>query len=113
MPIEESIKYIKQTEDDPIGDKRTEILSRVKELHQTIKNAIFLIKGQNIDIDADLPKKLQEALPDIEHEIMYLHSDFETLFARVQQKSWYVPSEDTKNEIAHHIKKTAEKVQKI
>ena len=113
IAIEESIKYIKQTENDPIGEKRIEIIDRVIELNKENNNSLFLIKWQNIDIDANLPNKLRQSLPDIEHKIVYLYSNLDILFTRVQQKSWYVPSEDTKEEITYHIRKTAEKVKEI
>lgn len=94
IPINESMEFIKQSEDDLIELRRPELIDRVVEESANNSNAILLLKGQNYDFKYNLVDKLKERVPNAEHLIIFLHTDLNTCFARMKQKSWYVEEED-------------------
>lgn len=88
IPIEESLEYIRQFENDPVAEKRKQIIEKVKDADNQ-SNAIILIKGQDGDFEFDLLNKLKKEIPDAFHEIIFLHADLEILFNRSRKKSWW------------------------
>jgi hypothetical protein len=93
--IKESIKYIGQFENDPIIKKRKKIITEAEKIaNQT--NTIILIKWQDVDLDARLINRLQEKIPTIEHKIIFLHTNLETLYKRCQNKSWRTEEDEKK-----------------
>lgn len=109
--VEESIEYIKQYDDDPIGDKREEIVDICNNLNKKLTNKYIFIKGQNIDLDKNLVNKLYE-VSKIDTEIIFLHSDIKVIFERVKRKNWFT-KEDNDIEIWYsHMVRTANKVLK-
>ncbi len=110
--INESINYIKQSEDDSIGDKRLEIIDRVIEENKSRFNSIILIKGQNIDFDNDLVNRLKSRLPNVEYEIIFLFSDLDTIFERAKKKAWFTEEDNNKDEWYNHLVDSAKIIDK-
>ncbi len=113
IKIDESINYIKQSEDDVIGFKRVEIIDRVIEENKKNEKTIILIKGQNIDFDNHLVEILKSKLADVEHEIIFLISDIKTVFERVREKKWFSKEDDDINYWIEHMKETEEYVKAL
>ncbi len=107
LAIQESIDYIKQSENDPIGDRRVEIIDRVIEENNRNNNTIMLIKGQNVDFDNNLVGRLIERLPNIDYEVIFLFSDLETIFERGKKKEWFTEEDDNIDDWYDHMYKTA------
>ena len=92
IAVKESIEYIGQFENDPITKKREAILSSAKELAKD--DTILLIKGQDVDLESGLVQRLQEQFPNANHQIIFLHADYETLHTRLQNKPWWNEEEN-------------------
>ena len=87
--VQESIQYIGQFENDPIVNKRSEIIEKVKSLVAQKPNSVVLIKGQDVDFTSDLLNKLRSEIPTVEHKIIFLHTTLEELLKRCRTKSWW------------------------
>ncbi len=86
IPIWESINYIAQYDNDPLGDKREEIIDSVCNIKGP---GIALIKGQDIDILDKRVQRLKEKLPKSNHRIIYLYTDLKIVYERCKKKSWW------------------------
>lgn len=108
--IWESVKYIAQYEDDPIGGKRKQIVEKV--LGITDDNAVIIIKGQDIDIVSELPQLLKKKMPFCKHKIIFLYTDIEIVHERCKDKIWWKGNETTLEEfkgwLRHQIKLLSE-----
>lgn len=109
--IQESIDYIKQYSDDPIGDKRVEIIERIGNIPN--ENKIILIKGQNIDFKSGIIEKIKEKYSAYPQEIIFLVSDVKTIFARGKKKSWFTESDNNIDDWSEHQHKTAAHVKDL
>jgi predicted kinase len=83
--VEESLKYIARFENDPIAQKRLQIIERVKEIPNN-SNTIILIKGQDVDLRSNLVNILRKEILDADHKIIFLHTDIQLLYERSQKK---------------------------
>ena len=83
--IEESLKYIGKFENDPIVEKRKEIIEKAKKLAKK-SNLVILIKGQNVDLQSKLLDKVHNEVPNAKHKIVFLHADVWILFERCKKK---------------------------
>lgn len=88
--VPESIEYIAQYQNDPVGDKREKIINTVVSLVGDIPQVI-LIKGQDLDLKHLRLQRLKEKLPDCDHSIIFLHADITELYRRWHSKSWWDP----------------------
>lgn len=111
--INESILFIKQSENDPIGDRRIEIIDRVILENANNVNTVILIKGQDIDVENKLVEKLKEQLKDVEYEIFLLVSDINTIFERGKKKSWFKKEDDDINMWRTHVVESMQMVEEI
>ncbi len=113
IKINESINYIQQYENDPIGNKRIEILDKVIVKNKNNSNTVILIKGQNIDLDNNLVELLKAKLPNVEYEIIYLFSDLNTIWKRAKRKKWFIEEDNNFADWHNHLAETTEKVKSI
>ncbi len=113
ISINESINYIKQYEEDPIGDKRIEIIDKVIEENKNNSNSIILIKGQHIDFKNNLIEMLKEKVKDVNYEVIFLFSDLKTIFERGKKKPWFTEEDNNINDWYEHMYLTALKVSGI
>jgi len=86
--VEESLQYIGQFENDPIVEKRKQIVDNVKSIANQL-DTVILIKGQDIDFKFDLLNKLRKEISNVKHKIIFLHADVGVLFDRCKKKSWW------------------------
>ncbi len=82
-----SLKYIGQFDNDPVTQKRDEILEEVPEL--LTRNDVVLIKWQTVDSQAGRIDALLQTMPDVSQRIIYLDTSKETLVERLPRKSWW------------------------
>lgn len=113
LKIDESINYIKQYDNDQIGDKRVEIINKVIEINKNNSNSIILIKGQNIDIMNNLIELLKNKLPNVEYQIIYLFSDLNTIFERAKKKPWFTIEDDNIDDWYIHLVESADIIRQI
>jgi hypothetical protein len=85
--IPESLKYIANSEDDPVIKKRELILNRVKE--NVGEDIVILIKGQDADLELGLLNKLKKMVPKADHKIIFLHTSLGNLYKRCKKKVWW------------------------
>ncbi|MFC1686219.1 hypothetical protein ACFLZZ_04350 [Nanoarchaeota archaeon] len=90
-----SINYIANERKDPKGSKREEILDEVLKLSKK-ENSVILIKGQDLDLERQRLGRLKEMLPSHKQEIIYLHTDSETMYNRCKRKPWWNKEWDKK-----------------
>lgn len=113
IPIMESINYIKQYNDDPIGDKRVEIVKSVMFEVNSNNNSIILIKGQNVDFRTNLVGMLKKKLPEVKQSIIFLHTDLIVNYQRAKKKPWFKKYENDINSWRVHQKNSANYVKNI
>lgn len=87
----EGIKFIAQFRNDPVGGKREQIMRAVPKLLRT--SEVIFIKGQDIDLEADRPQRLQRLLPRAKHFFIVITVDKQSLRRRLSKKSWWSPVE--------------------
>jgi hypothetical protein len=87
----ESVNHIAQFYQDPVGDKRGELLDSVFRLAQN-ENSVVLIKGQDLDLKHKRLIRLREKLPERDHKIIFLHANIQELYRRWHLKSWWEES---------------------
>ncbi len=95
IACEESLKWVGQFDSDPKIEMRKQIPDLVTESLREKENIVLLIKGQDVDLEENLPLKLYGLLPNCIHSIVFLKADTEQLYTRGQQKIWWRP-ENTK-----------------
>ena len=111
IPINGSVEFIKQSEEDPIEFKRLELVEIAALENQQNPNSIILLKGQNYDFKHNLVGLLKEKTPNAMHMIIFLHTDLNTCFNRMKQKNWYVEEEDGNiDEMKNHMIESADLV---
>jgi hypothetical protein len=113
VAVEESIRYIKQYANDPIGEKRIEIIDKAINLNRDNDNSIILIKGQNVDLNSNSVNMLREKLPNLSYEIIFLFSDVNTIFERSKNKSWFVEEEEKIEDYSEHMRDSLDKVRML
>jgi len=109
----ESIEWVVQYEEDPLGDKREKIPQIVVNLSNNSENSVILIKGQGLDRRNNRLLKLKEKLPDQKHRIIFLHADIDEIFKRVKTKEWFDPKERTKDDLKEWLKSQIGYLQKL
>lgn len=112
IPVYESILYVGRYHKDPIVEKRTKIISKVMQIAKENKNAVILIKGQNVDFEMNLINILRDLLPDLEHEIIFLYADLNVIFERGKQRIWYDKKDNDINKWRDRIMNAIELVEK-
>ncbi len=85
--ISESIEILAHLFPRDVEEKRKEILNKVLKIKD--KNTVLLIKGQDIDLENELPQRLIKKTPDSKHKILFLHTDIKTVFERCKKKPWW------------------------
>lgn len=92
----ESIKFIAQFTNDPVGRKREIIMRAVPKLLRT--SEVVLIKGQDIDVAAGRPQRLQRLLLKAKHSVIVITVNKQSLRNRLPKKSWW-SSDDTPQKV--------------
>jgi hypothetical protein len=87
-----SIDCIAQFRDDPIGDKREDLIFEVKKLLED--NDVVMVKWQLLDSNTDRLNRLRVSLPDVSHKILLLDTSDKELQERLVHKSWWRESYD-------------------
>ena len=88
----ESIDWVAQYENDPLGDKRAELLDVISHLAKQNPTAIVLVKGQDLDLKAGRLKSLKDTVLSHDHEIIFLEVGIEEIFRRLKNKQWWEES---------------------
>jgi hypothetical protein len=89
VPCLESMEWIAQYDGDIRGEMREDLLRVIPELVTQNPQSIVLVKGQDIDLYNNRLRRLQAALPECEHQIIFLDGDIDEQFERWKKKSWY------------------------
>ncbi|OYV63594.1 MAG: hypothetical protein B7X03_01080 [Parcubacteria group bacterium 21-58-10] len=92
VPCTESMEWVAQYEGDPKGPLRAEIPNVVVGLNSQNTNVVILVKGQDLDLEADRPRKLKTLLPEDRHRIIYIDTNIDEVFKRLQRKPWWEDS---------------------
>lgn len=82
-----SLDYIAQSPEDPIVEKREEILSQVPRILE--EAGVALVKWQFVDTTAERLERLQRLLPDAAHRAIVLHAPTDELLDRLVRKPWW------------------------
>lgn len=104
--IWESLKYIAQSDNDKITNKRKEIIKKVSEAIKE-RAEVILIKGQDVDLEKKLPQTLKNKFPSQTHQIIFLHADLRTLLQRWKKKIWFnkkYKEDDVEEWLRHQLK---------
>lgn len=105
-----SLEYIGQFNNDPVTQKRDEILKEAPELLS--HNDVVLIKWQTVDSQAGRIDALLQAMPDVSHRIIYLDTPKETLVERLPRKSWW-DDDDIEGFIDEETAETRNQLQRL
>jgi hypothetical protein len=81
-----SLRWIGQIDDDPITKKRDGIFGEVSAL--ILENDVVLLKGQIVDLEANRPQRLKQAIGGATHNIIYLDAGLQEPFDRLPGKTW-------------------------
>ena len=84
---EESLRLIAQSENDPMLDKRANLVSFITPLAKN--DTVVLIKGQDVDLERDVPRQVQSLLPQAKHRLWFVDVPAGTLFQRWKKKPWW------------------------
>jgi hypothetical protein len=87
LSSKKSLDLIGKSDNDPITEKREEILEEISQILN--QGDIFLIKWQGVDTKATRPERLKEMFPNINHEIIYLQAKADLLKERLPRKDWW------------------------
>ena len=112
IACEQSLEWVGQFDADPKIEKRELIPNVVIENIKEKKDTVMLIKGQDVDLEENLPIKLYELLPNCIHSILFLNADIEQLYTRGQRKVWWRP-ENTKETAEQWLNYQIELLKKI
>lgn len=101
--LEQSINLIGQFDNDPKQKLRLNFKNYISNLiKQDNKIESILIKGQDYDLENKTPQKIKDIFPNFTHRIIFLHCDFEILYKRVKNKSWW--TKDLENQGIQYFK---------
>jgi len=88
IPCEESMSWVVQEDGDGHEQRREDLVDLVIN-YTKAPDSVVLVKGQDLDLEADRLRKLKEKLPNCEHEIVYLYIDLSILYERYKRKKWW------------------------
>ena len=99
--LQQSIDLIGQYDSDPKQEFRLNLPEyAVDQIKSNSKLEFLLIKGQDYDLINGTPNKLKKLLnsqfKNLNHKIIFLHTDFEILYSRVKNKSWWTKKLENK-----------------
>lgn len=86
---QESIDHVVQGEGDGNKEKRESLADDIIKQSQKLENTIVLVKWQDLDYDNKHLLQINDTLPNDTTEIIFLHTDLETIYQRVQNKVWW------------------------
>lgn len=89
VPCTESIKWVVQSDDDNNEMLRKYLAKLIRKYSQENKDSVILVKGQDLDFGDKSLEKAKEYLPQDSHEIVFLNTDFDTLYKRYKSKPWW------------------------
>ncbi len=105
-----SIENIGHFDNDPILQKRTEIIEEVKNLLRN--NDVVLIKWQFTDSEAGRVEALKTRFPDAKHKIVVLETSDADLSERLRKKPWWTEGDDTQKWIDEERELLAKELKK-
>jgi predicted kinase len=99
--LQQSLDLIGEYDNDPKQKLRLNIPKYIiNQIKKNSKSEVILIKGQDYDLINNTPNKLKKLLnsqyENLNHNIIFLHTDFETLYTRVKNKSWWTKELENK-----------------
>lgn len=86
---QESLDWVVQADDDGNELRRQDLSKIIEAYAQSNREAVIVIKGQDLDLDYDTLNKTKKLLINDEHEIIFLSVDFDTLYQRYKTKKWW------------------------
>lgn len=105
-----SIKFIGQSNDDPITKQRDIMLTETPEL---LKHSdVVLIKHQIVDSKSGRPEELIKRLTDSLHRIILIVTPERELIKRLPQKSWW-NNDDVTGFISEETQYTADEIYRL
>ncbi len=85
---EASLLLVAQNENDPALEQRKNLANMIVPMASD-EEAVLLIKGQDVDLERDIPRQVKEQLPRATHRIIFVDAPMQTLFARWKKKPWW------------------------
>jgi guanylate kinase len=85
---EESLRFVAQSENDPALEQRKDLANMIAAL-ATEENSVILVKGQDVDLELDIPGQVKSMLPQAKHRVIFVNTPIGTLFERWKKKTWW------------------------
>lgn len=111
IPCKESVDWVVQAEDDGNKERRMNLPAIIGKLADK-PNSVILIKGQDLDFNDHRPETVKIALPLCKHKIIFMNTDLEENYERLQKKRWW-KNEWTLTTIKEWAQNQIEKLKKL